>query len=521
MSLEEKKYDIEANNDWAKNVKGEHLFIDEVQSGRKGYFCIGCDKQMEAVIQKKNPKHRSFFRHIAVDISKDDTQCTFSNRKYREKLATDILQRLKRIKVPSLYKYPPKGEEGDPMLIEKATYIPANKVKSQLTFYEDNEGAIKYGKNPKVEDRYLLIRPDVTFFDANNNPILLIELVITHKVKEEKKIKLRRLGIDTVSIMVPKSSAQEIEDNFKTTKRVKWEYNGIEANTKYIRVSSGTSEGVLEFDEYQRRIFEESVTCRKARLNNTVRTIRKCLQSEPYRRAELDFESEISRIKAATKKAKQELARLEERARRDVFKGFRKEFDTIERKQTEITKQITKEENRYRDLEERYFKKRKELQEKEFEINNLLRENEKYQKPDSETTERYRREEKYHQEKNEGIDKQIRDLQSRTEALQGLQNGQASIDTGRVRKTKSSIEEQIVAIEDDTATRKAELRSRFEELREQTSQRINQRDISGEDELTKRIKTVLELGRILDGYSEKQRTYQRYRKALELARRGT
>lgn len=46
MPLEEKKYDIEANNDWAKNVKGEHLFIDNAESGRNGYYCIGCDKQM-------------------------------------------------------------------------------------------------------------------------------------------------------------------------------------------------------------------------------------------------------------------------------------------------------------------------------------------------------------------------------------------------------------------------------------------------------------------------------------------
>lgn len=301
MALEEKIYDIEANNDWAKNVKGEHLYIDNAPSGRQGYFCIGCDKQMDAVIRKKNPKYRSYFRHVPVDVSKNETPCTFSNREYREILATDILQRLKTIKVPSVYKYPPKREEGNPVLLEKAKFITAHKVKSQLTFYEDNEGAIKFGKNPDVEDRCLLIRPDVIFFDANDNPILFIELVVTHKVSEEKKIKLRRLGIDTVSVIVPKSSEQEIEDNFKTTKKIKWEYNGNEANTKYVPVSSGTSERVLEFDAEQRRIFEESNSCRKARLNNTLRSIKKCLQSESYRRTEYHFESEISRIETATK----------------------------------------------------------------------------------------------------------------------------------------------------------------------------------------------------------------------------
>lgn len=354
MPLEEKKYDVETNNDWAKNVKGEHLFIDSAKSGRKGYFCIGCDKQMEAV-KKKNINHRSYFRHVPIDITKDEKPCTFSNRKYRETLATDILQRLKSIKVPNIYKYPPKGDDGAPMLLEKSKFVTAKKVKSQLTFYEDSNGEIKYGKNPDIEDRYLLIRPDVTFFDANDKPILLIELVITHKVKEEKKIKLRRLGIDTVSIIVPKSSEQEIEDNFKTTKRVKWEYNGIEASTKYLRVSSGTSKGILEFDEDQRRIFEESLTCRKARLNNTLRTIKRCLQSEPYRRAEHDFKSEISRIERATKAERQGLEDVERRFENEIRTQLAGEFEAIKSEEETFQEYCS-------NMESRYTKKAKELE---------------------------------------------------------------------------------------------------------------------------------------------------------------
>ncbi len=356
MPLEDKKYDVEANNDWAKNVKGEHLFIDNAQSGRKGYFCIGCGKQMEAVIRKKNPKHRSYFRHIPVDIEKDDTPCTFSNRKYREILATDILQRLKRIKVPNLYKYPPNRQEGPPMLLEKAKFIEAAKVKSQLTFYEDNEGAIKHGKNPEVEDRYLLIRPDVTFFDANNKPILLIELVITHKVSDEKKIKLRRLGIDTVSIIIPKSSEQEIEDNFKTTKRVKWEYNGIEANTKYIRVSPGTTEGVLEFDEQQRRIFEEFISCRKARLNNTLRTIKKCLRSESYNRVEQLFEQELSRVEKATKLEQTRLDEQEARTIKEVAREHRKKNLELAERGRKLEERRKKFRDHKTDVEERFLR---------------------------------------------------------------------------------------------------------------------------------------------------------------------
>ncbi|SDX30705.1 coiled-coil domain-containing protein [Aequorivita viscosa] len=362
MPLEEKKYDIETNNDWAKDVKGNHLYIDHAISGRKGYFCIGCDKEMEAVKMKKNLNHRSFFRHVPVDITKDETPCTFSNRKYRELLATDILQRLKTIKVPGVYKYPPKGEDGIPMLLEKPKFINAHKVKSQLIFYEDKEGAVLFGKNPDGEDRYLLIRPDVVFFDANGEPILLIELVITHKVNQEKKIKLRRLGIDTVSIIVPKSSEQEIEDNFKSTKRVKWEYNEIEANTNYKKVSSRTSEGILELDEDQRRIFEEDISCRKARLNNTLRSIKKFLQSESYRRTEQHLESEISRIEKATRGEQKRLEELEVGIDKEVRAQFTKRHIELRKAEGETTTREEELRRKYNDLERRYKSKKSELE---------------------------------------------------------------------------------------------------------------------------------------------------------------
>lgn len=362
MPLEDKKYDIESNNDWAKDVKGNHLYIDNALSGRKGYFCIGCDKEMEAVKKTKNLNHRSFFRHVPVDITKDETPCTFSNRQYRELLATDILQRLKTIKVPNVYKYPPKGEEGAPMLLERARFIKAHKVKSQITFYEDDEGAVKFGKNPEVENRFLLIRPDVIFFDVNEKPILLIELVITHKVSAEKKIKLRRLGIDTVSIIVPKTSEQEIEDNFKSTQRIKWEYNESETNTNYERVSSRTTEGILEFDEDQRRIFDEDVSCRKARLNNTIRTIKKFLQSKSYRGAEQHLESEISRIEKATREEQKRLGALEDGISKEIQRGFASQNVELENTGRGITARKEEFRNKFNNLDGRYKSKKRELE---------------------------------------------------------------------------------------------------------------------------------------------------------------
>ncbi|MDG4717130.1 hypothetical protein [Winogradskyella marincola] len=543
MPLEEKKYDIEANNDWAKNVKGEHLFIDDAQSGRKGYFCIGCDKQMEAVIRKKNPKHRSYFRHVPVDVEKDNTPCTFSNLQYRETLATDILQRIKTIKVPNVYKYPPRGEDGAPMLLEKAKFVTANKVKSQLTFYEDINGAIKFGKNPEVEDRYLLIRPDVTFFDANNIPVLLIELVVTHKVKEEKKIKLRRLGIDTVSIIVPKSSAQDIEDNFKTTKRVKWEYNGIEANTKYIRVSSGTSEGVLEFDEYQRRVFEESLSCRKTRLNNTLRTIKKCLQSEPYRRAEYDFESEISRIESATKEAEQRLTDLEKRFEREVLESLTERYRDFELKQKEFRVEREKFQNRVEKLEKRYLAKIKEIRDQQESVD----QHRAIELKDNRTEAEIREDFSQYTERLEGDFRSRRDritklIESERRSLDEFSGEHNSLpeqfryldgvarqefETARtsLEQQERDLPEQFRGLEEqeqrEFETAREKLKKEEAELEKTVREEFYRTIQTNPRELPKGIRTILEAQRVGHDFEDAKRKEQRYKSARELFNKGT
>lgn len=371
MPIEKKVYDTDLQTDRAKNVKGETIFIDNAESGRRGYFCVGCDKPMQANIQKKNPNHRSYFSHIPVDVSKGEEKCTYSNREHREIIATDILQRIKKIKVPEVLKFPPKGDKRNPVLLAHAKFITATTVRSQLTFYEDVEGKIHWGKNPDIEDRYLLLRPDVTFFNEKNQPILFIELVITHQVKDEKKIKLRRLGIDTVSIIVPRSSDQEIEDNFNSVQRVKWEYNDQEARTSYFSISNRAPEGILEFDEQQRRIFGESVPCRRIRIDNTIRTIRKCLEGKPYRETERDFEREIFRIKEASGKEEQELARLEKYYREEAVEEASRRFPNFEREESGIEQEERKFEIEEREWEERHFKIRDELREQLGEVENF------------------------------------------------------------------------------------------------------------------------------------------------------
>lgn len=359
MSLREKKYEADLETDRAENVRGEVIYIDFAESGRKGYSCLGCGKPMQANIQRKNPKYKSYFSHVPVDLSKGEKKCTYSNREQRELIATDILQRLKRIKVPSVLKYPPNGTKGNPVELSKAKFIEAHHVRSQVTFYEDEEGNVLSDKNPKVLEKYLLMRPDVVFYNHKDQPILFVELVDTHKVSDEKKIKLRRLGVNTVSVIVPRGSDQEIEDNFKSVERVKWEYNEEESNTNYVSVSHRAPKGILEFDEYQRRIFKESVRCRNSRLNNLIRSLTKCLERESYSNVERDFEREIFRIENATAALKERLEEKERRIDSEVRTQFTEQNINLERQrgklddsEREFQKKSIELEGRYRSTKE-------------------------------------------------------------------------------------------------------------------------------------------------------------------------
>ena len=316
MTFEKKLNKTDYENDWALDVEDNPIHITRASSGAQGYYCLGCGEEMQAY---KSDIRKSFFRHDARNINKEKVECVIASKLYRERLAETILNRIKFVKTPALYKYPPKGIDGVPMLLQKSKIITANYTKAQEWFYEDKNGYIKNGKNPDVDKRYLLIRPDVTFFDAKDKPILFIEFVITHKLDEEKITKLSRLGIDTLQIIIPKVPEEQIEQVLKSSRKYKWVYNELEANSTYISIPQGNTEGIPPIDEEQRRLFEESYNCRAAKINNLVRNINKCIRSESYRRIERLFNSEISRVEKNTKSAQQRLEDLEKQYRAEAF----------------------------------------------------------------------------------------------------------------------------------------------------------------------------------------------------------
>lgn len=340
-------------NVYAQNIKGETIHISKAESGKKGYYCIGCTHEMQA---KKGDFRTQHFSHDPKDALLKG-KCTFSDETVRHKIAKDILQILKRIKVPALYKYPPDGIDGRVNLIKESWFIEAHSVRIELPFFENAEGEIEWGKrsdaNTKEEKiRELLIQPDISFFDKNNKPILLIEVVATHKIDTEKLLKIRRLGINTVEVTIPKGSPEEIENTFLKTERTKWIYNYERENTEYIFLPKRNDEGVLLTDEFERKLLkaEESYECKASQLRNLIRGFTKCLASESYRRIEQSLNEELRRVEGNTERERRRLHELQDKYRREIR-------DRFESEENQLGVAETIERGNYRDLETRYFAK--------------------------------------------------------------------------------------------------------------------------------------------------------------------
>ncbi|MFT5250825.1 MAG: hypothetical protein ACI93P_002568, partial [bacterium] len=102
----EKKEDFKS--DWAYSEKHQkNIHISEAESGLNGYRCLGCHAQMVANIQKKNPNWLSYFSHYASDVNKEKVECVRASKTYREIIARSILNELKYVNAPAIYKYPP------------------------------------------------------------------------------------------------------------------------------------------------------------------------------------------------------------------------------------------------------------------------------------------------------------------------------------------------------------------------------------------------------------------------------
>ncbi|MFC5626221.1 MULTISPECIES: hypothetical protein [Algoriphagus] len=346
----------ENENVFAFNVKGDIVFAPDAESGRNGYFCMGCNRVMQAVKSKKGTFF-PYFRHDA-SASKGLPKCTYKDETFRHKLAKDILQIEKQIKVPDILKHPPIGINSPPNLIEASHVISAEIAKTELTFYEDENCEIRWGKNENVKEKNLLIKPDISFFDKEGKPTLLIEIVATHKIDEEKFLKLQRLGIDTVQVVIPKASIEDIRNFNKHIKYIKWVYNHVEQKSEYIQLPPSNGTGILSTDEIPDYFFKESFKCRAAQIRDLIRRIGVCLESEQYRTVKQHLESEIQRVESSTERIKSEQEEYRSFSRADWESRNSVELERIKTEEAKFKREERDFRKKSEDLVTRYYTKR-------------------------------------------------------------------------------------------------------------------------------------------------------------------
>lgn len=555
MSNKIESTSLKEQNEYAKNVKGEAIYILYADSGRKGYWCMGCGEEMEAVRKIKNIHHKSYFRHCAKDVE-NERKCTFSNQDYRHRLAIDILQRTKRIKVPNLYKYAPDGSEA--ILLEETKFIEAHSVRAELTFYEDDEVKVHWGKNPQIDNKNLLIRPDVTFFDVHGKPILLIEIVVSHKLDDDKKAKIKRLGINTIQITIPKDSPENIANNFLVTKNTKWVFNHVEQNTNYFQLSNRTSERILPIDSIEMGFFRESVTCRENQIRNLIRGLRKCVESQHYRNIERNLESELSRAKGNANRERERLEQLRIQHRESVESRFREAYDILEREESEFEhsiedaqRQLYEEYNReqtgierqHTNLEGRYLAKLESIREEQAIINRELKSRQGVGRAEEDIRRQFEPEEARIDNQLDSIKREERYIQESIQSESGFEENFEG-ERLQLENEERELEQKFAELErqeqeefdrlrkkflpDEGATGEftkfaieERVRSDYEREYQQTIKRINNRDIQSRDELSEKIKTILDLRGLFVNYDDVQTAIERFRKGREIIKNGS
>lgn len=216
------------------------IHISEISEIERGFncdcVCPQCGQRLKARLGEKNARH---FAHQSEN-------CKNALETALHKYAKEILQKHMKIKLPNL-----TIEHDKYFRILRDSSYGYNFVGNDLleeSFYYDGE---IYRKKINLVNRFLLefdrieleyriddIVPDIIVY--KNNASLMIEIAVTHFIDEEKKEKIKRLGISTIEINLniedidyanfDKSNIEEIIINDIRNK--KWIHNKKEEEKK-------------------------------------------------------------------------------------------------------------------------------------------------------------------------------------------------------------------------------------------------------------------------------------------------
>lgn len=530
FTMEERGYARKIRMPIAKNASGEEIPIHQAERGRRGYFCTGCSKEVEAV-KPRQEKPRPYFRHAAKDVDVSKTDCTWGNESYRHKIAKEVLQRLKYIRVPRVTKFPPVGSFGEARIVAPPRTIHAYRVDIQKSIYLDSEGKLKCGPKevaqlPDSSKKYFLIVPDVIFFDKSDRPILFIELVASHDIDDEKMAKIRALKIDTVSVSLPIESPEAIEKCFDLTTRTKWIYNNEHERADYALLPRSDVQRVPGSSEDEGRLSYESTRCRKSRLGNLIRGIRGSMESDEYRKTEIGIRSQIKSIDEELSKRNRTREGIRERVQID----FERREGEVKGAQRRIIKLLE-------EVKQRYERKRKALEDEEASIEQLIKGHGEQSRNRGRDFIRAEEELRKEIESANGAigsaGARIAEVRGKMETLQGdfereggkiekfYEEERIRIERQfeRAKGKEDSDLEQITGEEAEvprrTESARAGIVQRFKGLREEANSSFERGNINGDTRLSGKVKSLVFGGEQLSDYTATLSAYNRYGRALK------
>ena len=529
------------DHSYALDLQDKLKYISEVERGRKGYFCPGCRQRM--IARKGNIKIHHF-AHDPQDVERRG-KCTYSDETIRHKLGKEILQYLKHIKVPSLRKYPGEGQSGGVQIIRESWTVEADSVAIEMPFYENEEGKIIWGRDLEWKTdsgKFLLIQPDVTFFDSSGKPILLIELVATHKINDDKYLKIRNLGLDTIQVSLPTGPSIELEDTFNKTARTKWVYNYERENTEYQHVPPRIGQDVSFGDEFEKGLvnFERTYECKAFELKEAIRRFRRYLESEQFTGTRESINKKIRRTERNTTAHRKQWRELQETIDGEVSAGFESERARLDQIEAEFILEEREFEKTNEDLEGRYKLKNQSLrieegtyratsQDEIDDIAERIRQLGANPEPLSDRIANLRSEEERY---GQSIKSEEIDIDGKTDATAGEisaiddQIVAVEIETSSLPDEYAAIEKRVRAenesredsFRSELAKTEQDLRTKFDGLGEISIRAIKDRDFRRTPRLNGKIKELVEAGGFLDNIplaADRERKLRKVREELD------
>lgn len=334
--------------DHARNEQGEITPIWEARSGEQ-YRCIDCGYPMVAKALAGGSKREKHFAHKATEGMRP---CSFSNESYRHYIAKQLLVAQLWVMVPAVYPRVPPGFQGKMPLLAPARQVKAASATQEQNIYVDEQGEIRSERRVagvEFDDfggrRVPLARPDVVFFNAAGQPILLIEIHAEHQCSEQKIARLALYGVDTIEIHIPRSSdSAHIEYLLTVTQNTIWLYNGQQASfvlaTAGTALLTGSGVAAADLEEYLSGR-TETLKCRLNRVTDAIHALRAVL-------GRVDVEQQNARYREHAQRGQEYISRLEkERAARNERLGedVRQQVEERRRELVDLHRAITRRRN--------------------------------------------------------------------------------------------------------------------------------------------------------------------------------